>query len=96
MPETLASNILRRRAQRLKEQSDKQQAQAPLESATSLAGFFLKSVMHQTVEDLKLSCVDPVVLFINIHTMLIYGVLYLWFEFFPFGKRQLLPASINV
>ena len=29
---------------------------------------------------------DPVILLVNIHTMLIYGVLYLWFEFFPFGK----------
>jgi len=29
---------------------------------------------------------DPVILFVNIHTMLIYGVLYLRFEFFPFGK----------
>ncbi|KAM4055767.1 hypothetical protein HRG_015124 [Hirsutella rhossiliensis] len=32
-----------------------------------------------------LSCTDPVILSVNIHIMLIYGLLYLWFEFFPFG-----------
>jgi DHA1 family multidrug resistance protein-like MFS transporter len=36
--------------------------------------------------DLKLACLDPVILFVNMNTMLVYGVLYLWFEFFPFGK----------
>jgi DHA1 family multidrug resistance protein-like MFS transporter len=36
--------------------------------------------------DLQLACLDPVILFVNLHTMLVYGVLYLWFEFFPFGK----------
>lgn len=35
---------------------------------------------------------DPVILFVNIHTMLIYGILYLWFELFPFGKQQQLPV----
>lgn len=86
MPETLASNILRRRALRLREHS-KAEIQLPLEPATTLTSF-LKSIIYQTAEDLKVSCVDPVVLFVNIHTMLIYGVLYLWFEFFPFGKPQ--------
>ncbi|KAB8077010.1 major facilitator superfamily domain-containing protein [Aspergillus leporis] len=41
-------------------------------------------IMKQTVDDFKLSCIDPVILFVNMHTMLIYGILYLWFEFFPF------------
>ncbi|KAF2814231.1 MFS general substrate transporter [Mytilinidion resinicola] len=82
MPETLPSNILRRRAQRLREQSDKPQAQLPLESAAPRNIFV--DIVHQTIDDFKLSCMDPVVLFVNIHTMLIYGILYLWFEFFPF------------
>jgi DHA1 family multidrug resistance protein-like MFS transporter len=44
--------------------------------------------MKQTVDDFKLSCIDPVILFVNMHTMLIYGILYLWFEFFPFGRPR--------
>lgn len=43
-------------------------------------------LVNQTIEDFKLSIADPVILFVNIDTMLIYGVLYLWFEFFPYGK----------
>ncbi|OQE13199.1 hypothetical protein PENFLA_c052G09460 [Penicillium flavigenum] len=34
--------------------------------------------------DLKLACLDPVILVVNMHTMLVYGVLYIWFEFDPF------------
>lgn len=43
--------------------------------------------------DIKLACLDPVILFVNMHTMLVYGVLYLWFEFFPFGKLSS-PGSV--
>ena len=46
-------------------------------------------IFEQIVNDLKISCMDPVIIFVNIHTMLIYGILYLWFEFFPFGKTIL-------
>ena len=92
MPETLSSNILRRRAQRLRKQSDRPPAQLPLESAVP-RGIFL-DIVHQTIDDFKLSCIDPVILCVNIHTMLIYGILYLWFELFPFGKQQQLPSSV--
>lgn len=51
-------------------------------STTSFGTMILK----QTVNDFRISCMDPVIIFVNIHTMLIYGILYLWFEFFPFGK----------
>lgn len=44
-------------------------------------------------DDIKLACLDPVILFVNVHTMLVYGVLYLWFEFFPFGKLSF-PRSV--
>jgi DHA1 family multidrug resistance protein-like MFS transporter len=91
MPETLSSNILRRRAQRLRKESDKpQQAQLALESAVPTLNFLL-GIVYQIVDDLTLSCTDPVILFVNIHTMLIYGILYLWFEFFPFGEPYQQP-----
>ncbi|KFY01222.1 hypothetical protein V490_01019 [Pseudogymnoascus sp. VKM F-3557] len=82
MPETLSSNILHRRERRLREQSNIPQSQLPLEPAAKRG--FLLDILHQTIDDFKISCMDPVVLFVNIHTMLIYGILYLWFELFPF------------
>lgn len=48
-------------------------------------------IVRQTADDFKLSCLDPVILFVNLHTMLIYGILYLWFELFPFGESQVVP-----
>lgn len=48
---------------------------------------FLTTIVKQTIDDFKLSCMDPVILVVNIHTMLIYGILYLWFEFFPYGMK---------
>ena len=59
-------------------------------AADSSLSAFASQVSNQIVDDFKLSCTDPVVLFVNIHTMLIYGILYLWFEFFPFGTPSLL------
>lgn len=90
MPETLSSNILHRRAERLQVQSNKPQSQFPLKSAAE-RNFFL-DILYQAIDDFKISCMDPMILFVNIHTMLIYGILYLWFELFPFGKQQQLPV----
>ncbi|KAJ6442627.1 MFS transporter [Purpureocillium lavendulum] len=73
LPETLMSNILYRRSRRNGEYTD-----------GGASSNFVVDVARQIFDDLKLSFMDPVVLFVNIHTMLIYGVLYLWFEFFPF------------
>lgn len=53
-------------------------------------------LFEQTVNDLKISCMDPVIIFVNIHTMLIYGILYLWFEFFPFGKTILSNLATGI
>lgn len=85
LPETLSFNILRRRARRLRVQRDRPHDPYPVEPDAKSRNFFL-DIVYQTVDDFKLSCTDPVILFVNVHTMLIYGVLYLWFEFFPFGK----------
>lgn len=85
LPETLSSNILLRRAKRLRTQTGKPCYRSLVESDTARPNI-VSEIIHQTVDDFKLSCMDPVILFVNIHTMLIYGVLYLWFEFFPFGK----------
>ncbi|KAK1764195.1 SCR1 protein [Phialemonium atrogriseum] len=83
LPETLSLNILHRRARRHQVQCDKPNDRYQAETHSKGPNFFL-DIVYQTIDDFKLSCMDPVILLVNIHTMLIYGVLYLWFEFFPF------------
>ncbi|KAM3499453.1 hypothetical protein MY10362_007284 [Beauveria mimosiformis] len=82
LPETLASNILLRRAKRLRAQTGNPayQSETEIQPGENLAARIVKDIGN----DLKLACLDPVILFVNLHTMLVYGVLYLWFEFFPF------------
>ncbi|KAJ5876042.1 MFS transporter [Penicillium soppii] len=83
LPETLSSNILLRRAERLRAQTGNlaYQSEAEIQSPSeNLAVRIVKDMGN----DLKLAFLDPVILFVNMHTMLVYGVLYLWFEFFPF------------
>ncbi|KAJ5123379.1 hypothetical protein N7448_009476, partial [Penicillium atrosanguineum] len=83
LPETLSSNILLRRAQRLRTQTrnPSHRSQFEMDAPRTSLGVM---IFEQIVNDLKISCMDPVIIFVNIHTMLIYGILYLWFEFFPF------------
>lgn len=92
LPETLYTNILYRRARRLRIQNGNPayQIQADIDIPK---GNLVTRIIKQTIDDFKLSCMDPVVLFVNMHTMLIYGVLYLWFEFFPFGKSFPIPKQ---
>lgn len=85
LPETLPSNILLRRAQRLRTQTGNSLYRSQSEMDISTTNFGTM-ILKQTVNDFRISCMDPVIIFVNIHTMLIYGILYLWFEFFPFGK----------
>lgn len=85
LPETLNANILLRRAQRLRRRTGNPAYRSQAELDTPVANLAVR-IIRQTIDDFKLSCMDPVILFVNLHTMLIYGVLYLWFEFFPFGE----------
>lgn len=100
LPETLYTNILLRRAQRLRRQTGDPAYQSQAELDTPGANLAVR-IVRQTVDDFKLSCTDPVILFVNMHTMLIYGILYLWFEFFPFGESNsilwpYLPANYSL
>lgn len=85
LPETLSTNILLRRARRIRAKTGDQSCKTQTELAAPENEFF-KSLFKQTIDDFRLSCVDPVVIFVNLDTMLVYGILYLWFEFFPYGK----------
>lgn len=82
LPETSASNILLRRAQRLraktgnprvKSQSEIEQAAL---SARDTAIFYLWKPWQITV-------LDPAVLFTSVYTALVYGIFYSFFEVFP-------------
>ncbi|WVO17501.1 hypothetical protein L204_105194 [Cryptococcus depauperatus] len=83
LPETLSSNILLRRAKRLRAQTGNPAYQSEAEIQSPNENFAVR-IVKEMGNDLKLACLDPVILFVNLHTMLVYGVLYLWFEFFPF------------
>ncbi|PKY04338.1 caffeine resistance protein [Aspergillus campestris IBT 28561] len=83
LPETLYTNILYRRARRLRTQTGNPAYQSQADIDTPEANLVVR-IIKQIIDDFKLSCMDPVILFVNMHTMLIYGVLYLWFEFFTF------------
>ncbi|OQE12863.1 hypothetical protein PENFLA_c060G03297 [Penicillium flavigenum] len=95
LPETLSSNILLRRAQRLREHTGNPLYRSKSEMDTPTTSFGAM-IFKQIVDDLKLSSMDPVIVFVNIHTMLIYGILYLWFEFFPFGKTNLRNSATYI
>ncbi|KAJ5237221.1 caffeine resistance protein [Penicillium chrysogenum] len=83
LPETLADNILYRRAAHLRQVTGDNRYCSPSEAETTENNLF-RAMLEQIAVDFRLSFIDPVILFINIHTMFIYGILYLWYEFFPY------------
>ncbi|EED12734.1 caffeine resistance protein, putative [Talaromyces stipitatus ATCC 10500] len=83
LPETLPANILLRRAKQLRETTGDSRYHSPSETKNKKGNVFVEMI-EQIAVDFRLSFIDPIILFVNIHTMLIYGILYLWFEFFPY------------
>lgn len=88
LPETLYDNILLRRARKLRRETGDNTIRSQSEVDTENPSISLR-IAKQVVQDFKMSFADPIIIFINLYTMLIYGVLYVWFEFFPFGKTSL-------
>ena len=83
MPETAASNILLRRAQRLRKphpgnmrlRSQSEINQEQLTATTILVNALIKPV--------EITLKDPAILFVNTYTALFYGIYYTFFEVFP-------------
>ncbi|KJK64027.1 Major Facilitator Superfamily protein [Aspergillus parasiticus SU-1] len=77
LPETLSENIFLRRAKRHPEQTDNPayHSEAEIQSPTENLALCIVKDMG---DDLKLACLDPVILFVNMNTMLVYGVLVHW------------------
>lgn len=82
MPETSSSNILLRRAQRLRARNGDRRfkAQSEITQGNSKIGAV---VWDSIVKPMEISIKDPAVLFTNLYTALQYGIYYSYFEVFP-------------
>jgi MFS transporter, DHA1 family, multidrug resistance protein len=82
MPETSASNILLRRAQRLRLLTGNAsiQSQSEIDQRHLKASAILISALIKPIEN---TIKDPAILFVNIYTALFYGIYYTFFEVFP-------------
>jgi DHA1 family multidrug resistance protein-like MFS transporter len=82
MPETSASNILLRRAKRLRALTGdaRLQSQSEIEQRQLRASEILVSALIKPIE---ITIKDPAIFFVNMYTALFYGIYYTFFEVFP-------------
>ncbi|TFK54035.1 MFS transporter [Heliocybe sulcata] len=82
LPETSATNILLKRASRLRKLTgnDKLQTQGEIDHSRMTVR---EIAMGTLVRPFVLTFREPVVFLLNLYTALLYGLLYLWFESFP-------------
>jgi MFS transporter, DHA1 family, multidrug resistance protein len=82
LPETSASNILLRRARRLRAMSggSRLKAQSEIDQGNMK---FNTVIWNSIVTPLEISIRDPAILFTNLYTALQYGIYYSFFEVFP-------------
>jgi DHA1 family multidrug resistance protein-like MFS transporter len=82
LPETSASNILLRRAQRLRKLTGDNRLKS--QSEIDAANMKLSAVVWDAmIKPAEITLLDPSVLFVNVYTALIYGIYYSFFEVFP-------------
>ncbi|KAI0032060.1 putative caffeine resistance protein 5 [Vararia minispora EC-137] len=81
-PETSPSNILYRRAHRLRKATRNQnlRSQSELDAADQN---FSEVITDALVRPITLNFLEPIVLALNLYIALVYALLYLWFESFP-------------
>lgn len=82
LPETSSTNILYRRAKRLRKLTgnDKFRCEAEIEAANMTTNEIIQIAL---VRPFTLNFTEPIVLVLNLYIALIYGILYIWFESFP-------------
>lgn len=82
LPETSSSNILLRRARRLRARDGdlRLKAQSEIDQGNMKIG---SVIWNSIVIPLEISIKDPAVLFTNVYTALQYGIFYSFFEVFP-------------
>jgi MFS transporter, DHA1 family, multidrug resistance protein len=82
MPETSASNILMRRAKRLRKLTgdNRLQSQSELDQRGLTASAILVDALIKPIE---ITLKDPAIFFVNTYTSLFYAIYYTFFEVFP-------------
>ena len=82
LPETSASNILLRRAKRLRKLTGNSRllAQSEIDQRHMTASDILVNALIKPIE---ITLKDPAIFFINMYTALFYGIYYTFFEVFP-------------
>lgn len=82
LPETSSANILTRKAARLRKRTGNPHLRSPAEVAGSKTppSELLRMVF---LRPYTLMVTEPIILAIDVHIGLVYGILYLWFEAFP-------------
>lgn len=82
LPETSSSNIIYRRAQRIRRitGNSKYMSQAEIDAQNMPPAAIVKMCF---VYPFTLNFTEPMVFLLNLYIALIYGLLYIWFESFP-------------
>jgi DHA1 family multidrug resistance protein-like MFS transporter len=82
VPETSASNILLRRAKRLRKLTgdNRLNSQSEIDQKQMTAGVILTNAL---IKPLEIMIKDPAVLFVQVYMGFVYGVFYTFFEVFP-------------
>ncbi|KAK9489716.1 major facilitator superfamily domain-containing protein [Lipomyces doorenjongii] len=82
LPETSASNILLRRAQRLRKLTGNQNLKS--QSEIDQANMKVSAIAYEAlIKPWQISILDPAVAFTHIYTSIVYGIYYSYFEVFP-------------
>ncbi|KAK9364669.1 major facilitator superfamily domain-containing protein [Lipomyces kononenkoae] len=82
LPETSASNILLRRAQRLRKLTGNQNLKS--QSEIDQANMKVSNIAFEAlIKPWQISILDPAVAFTHIYTSIVYGIYYSYFEVFP-------------
>lgn len=81
MPETSSSNILYRRAKRMRKATGDSTLKS--QSEVHAAEVEVQETLLTLGRAFTLTFSEPVIFFVDLYSALLYGVLYLWFESFP-------------
>ncbi|EUC44607.1 hypothetical protein COCMIDRAFT_97777 [Bipolaris oryzae ATCC 44560] len=95
LPETSSTNILHRRAKRLRKLTgDDRFTCEPDLMAAEMTGKDI--VLMVLVKPITLNFTEPIVLLLNLYIALIYGLLYIWFESFPIVFEGIYGFSLGI
>jgi DHA1 family multidrug resistance protein-like MFS transporter len=93
LPETSASNILYRRANRIRKLTGDLRYRSQSEIDT--ANHELKDHLLVLARAFTLSFTEPIVFLLDLYTALLYGVLFTWFESFPLVFGEIYNFSLG-